>query len=217
MTVIGRLESLIKRDEKHDVLGSWEKEFVKSLLEQLRSGRTLSVRQNNFLQKIEAKLSDNAIDALAQWENDWDEEKKRNAYICAKYYRDTNYYSYLSNRVLTEPDWVVPRESYEKLCNNKYAQRVLEAVNASPLYAAGTAVTLRATARKALSTHQYFKFKEKPLFVLEVCPEVRHAVKGAKVYKVLSGTSTDVFKIEERFLKHFKKRKYKKQINQASH
>lgn len=205
MAVLERLQELTKRNEKHSVLGQWEKDFLSSLAEQVKRGRTLSVKQNTFLQKIESKLSDNSLHSLLEWEKEWDAEKQRKAQICAKYYQRTGYYSSLSNRVLTDPDWIMPREAYEKLCKNKYAQRVLEAVDSPALYGDGSVVALRATARNALSSRQFLKFKEKPLFVLEVLPDVQRAVKGAKVYKILSGTSTDVFEIEERFLKRFRK------------
>lgn len=205
MPSLDRLQKLTTQDDKYNLLGSWEKDFLTSLKDQVRQGRTLSVKQNDVLQKIEAKFSDKSIKKLLKWEKEWNPEKQRTARICAEYYKQSGYYSYLANRVLTEPEWIIPQESYEKLCHNKYAKKILEMTEAPPLYTTGTVVTIRATARKALTNQQFLKFKEKPLFVLEVLPQVVRAVKGAKIYRVLSGASTDVFEIEERFLKQFKK------------
>jgi hypothetical protein len=205
MALLDRIQKLISRNEKHNVLSPWEKEFLQSLEKQAQSKRTFSVKQNSLLQKIESKLSTKAIKETTEWEKNWDEEKRQTARACAEYYKHAGYFSSASARILADPEWVMPQEYYEKMCCNKYAKKVLDALSATPLYEPGTVVALRATAKRAIPLAQFLKLKKSPLFVLEVLPLVRKAVKGAKIYKVLSGTCTKVFEIEERFLKKFKK------------
>jgi hypothetical protein len=206
MTGISRIESLLALNKSYALLGEWDRRFLLSLETQLASGRALSVRQNNILQKIEAKLSPSAINAAQEWAAQWDGEKQATATICAKYYVDNGYFVELARKILRDPTTPIPQKQYEKMCGNKYAQKVLAATQADPQYPPGTPVMLRATAKSTLTATRYNKFKEKPLFVLEVLPHVLRAAKGAKIYKVLSGTSTDLFEIEERFLKIYRHR-----------
>ena len=215
MTPLNRIKSLLTVTKDCSLLKEWDVQFLESLETQLRRGRTLSVRQNDFLQKIEAKLSPAALQSASEWKESWDATKKATARRCAEYYRTTDYFSYIANRVLDEPEWVVPQAQYEKMCENKYAKKILATLDAPSLYPAGAAVMLRATAHQTMTRATFTKFKEKPLFVLEVLPTVRSAAKGAKLYKVLSGTSTDVFEIEERFLKVYRKMNRKEALERG--
>ena len=195
-----RLDALLKLNEKSDMLTAWDTNFLKALDGWTDKGRKLSVRQNDVLQKIEAKLSPQVLKERRTWEENWNEEKRRNALICAHYYSHANYFTTLSARILAEPNWVMPPESYKKMCCNRYAKRVIEAVTAPPKYSKDAPVMLRkATARNfAVSRHV-------PLFILDVLPYVKNAAKGSKIYKVLAADMTKPFEIEERHIKKYRK------------
>ena len=203
--MVTRIDKLIGLNKKHHILSEWETGFLSSLLSQVSKGRTLSVKQNDLLQKIEAKLSTGAIDEATRWEQEWGAEKQSIARICATYYLHAGYFQAAAARVLSEPEWIMPRALYTKMCGNKYAKKVIATALANPLYEVGSAVMLRATAAHTKYTATTSISSGTPLFVLEVLPEVKSAAKGAKIYRVLPATRGDTIEVEERHLKKFKK------------
>tara|TARA_R110000824_G_scaffold3750_6_gene17877 strand:- start:8344 stop:8979 length:636 start_codon:yes stop_codon:yes gene_type:complete len=199
-----RIDILIDLDKKHHILSEWESGFLRSLHSQSEKGRTLSVKQNGLLQKIEAKLSMDAIDEASKWENEWDAEKQFIARTCATYYLHVGYFQGAAARTLAEPEWIMPRALYTKMCGNKYAKKVIATAMAPPRYEPGTPVMLRATSPRWDTTGPNRILPETPLFVLEVLAEVKSAAKGAKIYRVLPATCSDTIEVEERHLKKFK-------------
>jgi|TARA_R110000824_G_scaffold87650_1_gene216010 hypothetical protein len=198
-----RIQKVIALNEARQLLTPWDERFLSSLLSQAPH-RTLSVKQNDHLQKIESKLSPTALNAIKAWEQNWDTEKARTLRIVAEYYQETSYFTTLSRQVLSNPAYIPSKAVYEKMCENKYAKRVLEMAADAPVFPEGTTVMLRATAKKTLAITQFNKLKDCPLFVLRVLPHIRSSAKGAKLYEILSGGSCDVFRIEERFLKSYR-------------
>ena len=208
MVATQRVKSLIEANEKHQILSDWDSRFLQSVYEQLQKNRTLSVRQNDILQKIESKLSADAIKEIAEWESAWGVEHRRKAIICAKYYkRIGTYFRDIAARVLEEPEWVMPKNTYQKMCENKYAKKVLSVVESTPAHSCGSIVMLRTTAQKSLGWVAYTEMKEKPLFVMEILDDVHSAAKGAKRYKVLPAGAIKTVEVEERQIKKYKKAK----------
>jgi len=206
MEIGKRIEKLLALDEEHRLLSKWEQNFLTSFQAQ-PPGYTLSVRQNDVIQKIEAKLSPATLEEARNWEESWTQEKATKLRLIAEYYRGTGYFTSLARQVLKDPNYIPPRKAYEKMCENKYAKRVLEIAAREPAFPEGTTVMLRATAKSKLSNTKFNKLKNNPLFVLRVLPHVHSSAKGAKLYEILSGCSCDVFRIEERFLKSYRKTK----------
>jgi hypothetical protein len=68
--VKGRI--LIAGDES-----SWDFGFMESLEEQLTKRGSLSPRQEEVLQQVEGRWSDEALSSRASWADDWDKTKKR--------------------------------------------------------------------------------------------------------------------------------------------
>ena len=206
MEIGKRIEKLLALDEEHRLLSKWEQNFLTSF-QTKPPGCTLSVRQNDVIQKIEAKLSPATLQEVRNWEENWTKDKARNLHLIAEYYRGTGYFTSLARKVLRDPSYIPPRKAYEKMCENKYAKRVLEIAAEAPQFPEGTTVMHRATAKSKLSTVKFNKLKNNPLFVLRVLPHVHSSAKGAKLYEILSGCSCDVLRIEERFLKSYRKPK----------
>ena len=208
MSAVERTENLIQKNAKHQILSDWDVRFLQSIHEQLKKDRTLSVRQNDVLQKIESKLSDDSIEEVKAWEKGWNKETRAKAVICAKYYKEIGtYFRDIAERVLKEPEWVVPRHIYKKMCENKYAKKIIATALEEAKYPCGSVVMLRATAQKSLGWVKYDEMKEKPLFVLEILQEVHSAAKGAKRYKVLPAGAVKPVELEERQIKKYKKGK----------
>ena len=211
MEIDKRIDKLLALNEKYDLLSKWEQEFLASV--QQRSRRhSVTVRQNDILQKLETKLSPTTLQEVQSWKDNWDDAKAETLRLIAEYYRGTGYFTALSRQVLHDPTYIPSRKAYEKMCENKYAKRVLEIAAEAPAFPEGTTVMLRTTAKSKLSTTRFNKLKNNPLFVLRVLPYVHSSAKGAKLYEILSGCSCDVFRIEERFLKSYRKPKAKQAV-----
>ena len=81
--------------------GSWDYGFLESLQEQLTKRGTLSPRQEEILQQIEGRWSDEALKSRATWADDWDEDKEATFMIALRYYQKTGYYGNIVYKYLT--------------------------------------------------------------------------------------------------------------------
>jgi len=198
------LERLTQAREKSDLLSDWENGFVESLENQHNKRGKLSPRQVEILERIETqKLSTKAQDARQQWNEQYDNEKRRIARICAQYYLSAGYFTRLATDILKKPEFVPSEKAWRKMCENKYAKKVLETHDAAPKYEIGSLVTFRATADWA---HRVTA-GDKPCVVISVGTLVRSAAKGAKPYEVLPFGAQKVISCEERHLKVYRKSK----------
>ena len=192
-----RLQALTSRVAE----GSWAGGFVESLTEQMASGRNLSQRQIEILEKIESEHSDEAVNAAAAWNNNFSEDMRERLTVVARYYRREGYFSNLVDRVLTldgQSTTFIPSEKqYRKITENKYAQKVLKAHFDAPKYPAGSMVQLRPYA----SYTALQKVGDRPCVVISTTEPIVSAAKGAKMYRVLPFGSTDLIFVEERHIK----------------
>ena len=181
--------------------GSWAGGFVESLTEQVASGRNLSPRQIEILEKIETEHSDEAINAAATWDTNFSGDMRERLTIVARYYRREGYFTNLVDRALT-PDgqataFIPTEKQYRKITENKYAQKVLTAHYDAPKYAAGSMVQLRPSAGYLCHS----KAGDKPCVVISTSEPIVSAAKGAKMYRILPIGSATMITIEERHIK----------------
>ena len=151
--------------------------------------------------KAEEKCSPSALEKKEEWAELYAIQHRETAQICARYYKVAGYFTDLCTQILNNPDFVPSERQYKKMCENKYAQKVLATVKAAPLYPIGSTVVLRTPALSYTNRH----LADIPCLVLEVLGEVITAAKGAKQYRLLpyGGTTSSIF--EERQIKKFKK------------
>ena len=196
-------------------LTEWEKNFLSSIKDQAKQ-RPLSFRQVQSFEKIECKFSDDAKKARAEWESNFDDEKKKIWKAVIGYYSRTNAASYTARYYATSvavteanPDYIPSPEEWEKVTQNKYAKRVIAAVFDPPKFAVGDLVCIRSNFRqtywKAINSNQLLNPGDYVLIIDNKCSEIRSAAKGAKVYKVLPVGQVAPVEIEERFLKKAQK------------
>ena len=187
----------------------WEKEFVSSLCDQAQI-RQLSQRQNEILEKIESRYTSEPKEQAASWSrkyNAWRSpddglSPRERAIIAAKYYKTTGYFTKLADRVLTEPDFVPSIKAYRKMVENKFAQKIIDAVTSEPKFAVGSYVALRSTATGALRRAT----GDKPCAVLKTDAETPTSpARGAKKYLVLPLGLPKPVLVEERHLKRARK------------
>jgi len=192
-----RLQTLTARVTE----GSWASGFVESLTEQVASGRNLSSKQIETLEKIEGEHSDDAINTAASWDADFNDDMRERLTVVSRYYRTEGYFANLVDRVLTEsgqPTPFIPTEKqYRKITENKYAQKVLVAHFDAPKYAAGSMVLLRPSAGYLCRS----KALGKPCVVISTTETIISAARGAKMYRILPFGSAQMIKIEERHIK----------------
>ena len=184
--------------------GSWDYGFLESLQEQLTKRATLSPRQEEILQQIEGRWSDEALTSRANWEQDWDTDLEAKFWIALQYYHKTGYYGNIVYKYLTTAGDRCPgtpsEKEYNKLVLNKYAAGVIRNVQAESKFPVGGTAVFRTGAR----TH-----KGKVCVILKHgnCEHVTSHAKGAKPIQVLLIGAPAPIWTEERWLKKAKKRK----------
>ena len=186
---------------------SWDFGFMESLEEQLTKRGKLSPRQEEVLQQVEGRWSDEALSSRASWADDWDEGKEEKFSIALQYYRKTGYYGNIVYKYLTTEGircaGSPSEKEYNKLVLNKYAAGVIRNVQGESKFPVGGTAVFRTGARMG---HTY---KGKACVILKhgKAEHVSSHAKGAKPIQVLPiGAPAPVW-TEERWLKKAKKKK----------
>ena len=188
------------------LLSQWENGFVESLQEQYNKRGKLSPRQLEILERIEKqKLSEEARHASESWDANYDAEKRRIARICAEYYQTAGYFTALADSIIMDPSYIPSEKAWRKMCENKYAKKVIASYDAAPKYEVGSLVTFRATADYS---HR-IAAGDNPCIIISSGGSVKNAAKGSKPYTVLPYGAMKPITCEERHLKTFKKTKKK--------
>ena len=126
--------------------------------------------------------------------------------VLSRYYETTGYFAKYIRKIAVGT--VLNSNEYQRMCTNKYAQKVLTAHNAVPKYPIGTLVDLRAQ-HSETNEDGTGVYKRAPLglLILSTDEPILSAAVGAKRYKVVPLGNSEPFYIEERYLKKRKKRK----------
>jgi len=189
----------------------WEQGFFESVKSQFEKRHTLSPRQIEIVQKIAEKFSPEALQEREAWYASWDEEKAETLRVCANYYMSTGYYRMLVDRVKESKEYIPSPKEYRAMCENKYADKVMDAYRAEPKFPAGSLATLRAAKSRSVgymaSKRNWIPDGELNVLVLSTDAPIVSAAVGAKRYKVMMVGATDTFFCEERDLKKMKRKK----------
>ena len=195
--VKGRI--LIAGDES-----SWDFGFMESLEEQMTKRGSLSPRQEEVLQQVEGRWSNEALKHRASWVDDWDKDKEAKFWIALQYYHKTGYYGNIVYKYLTTAGCrcagAPSEKEYNKLVLNNYAAGVIRNVQGESKFPVGGTAVFRTGARTN---------KNKPCVILKhgSAEHVNSHAKGAKPIQVLPIGSSEPCWTEERWLKKAKKRK----------
>jgi len=207
--ITARIQKVIDFNKQHSVLSAWENGFLESVFSQAQRKGQLSIKQIEIFEKAEIKCTSEALEEAKAWTKLYRIQHQETAKICARYYKITGYFSDLSANILGDSEFVPSERQYKKMCENKYAQKVLAMANAKPLYTIGTTIVIRRPALKYNNRH----LELVPCLVLEVLDEIKSAAKGAKQYRVLPYGEAAPLVLEERQIKKCKpgaKKKSKK-------
>jgi hypothetical protein len=196
------------------VCGGWDREFLESVLGQISKGRTLSIKQKQTLGKVLARNTEENQATHENWTTLYEAQYKKDATVLAAYHQHQPYYKALAGDIIS--GGVPERGKFLRMYDNKYSKKVLSQYRLAPKYAIGNYLQSRTT----LDSHRHVEFegdmlwgrqndiiqsfKKRGGFVMEVCPGIRSAAKGAKRYKLLPIGETVPIIIEERFIKRGK-------------
>jgi len=210
-TMLARIEKLVTESQQAgNCLSSWETDFIHSVKQQLtgRRPRTMSLKQVSLIARVEDKVK-KAREGDPEWEAAWDDNKAWSFKTACAYYNASvpRYYSNILDWAAANPDAIPPKVSYQKVVENKYAQKILTALRTEPKYSAGMTVTMRANGRAALSYYDWNAMKGIPLFIIEATDRAVSAARGCRIYKVLSSVAMTTYEVEERFIKKWKEPK----------
>ena len=202
--------------EEHIAYG--DKQFYMSLLwqhENTKSG-PLSSAQMMYLERMYDKYSMEEIKKKEEFAQNYSDVHRRVAVRCAQYYADQYppYYDAIVEKVLKDPEGhTLSYNEYNKMCNNKYALKILACYKEQEKYQVGDFVQIRATNRVDIAnTNQKeghmprrsicSKMANKFCMILEVnAKPITRAAKGARIYKVLITDETQPIYAHESDLK----------------
>jgi hypothetical protein len=179
-------------------LTQYERNVVDSMLQQATKKGRLSEKQISFYKSIASNYTENALAERRVWEDSFDEAKKKDLKIVAHYYsRQGTYFVALATRVLEEEGFVPTRKAYAKMCENKYAKRLLSEHYKEPRYGVGDMVY--AVTKCPVDVRNTLR-RGAVVLRPSVEPPVS-AVRGAKQYLVLPIGEPHGIVVEERWLK----------------
>ena len=177
----------------------WERNFTHSLRTQVASGRTLSEKQIEILEKIESKYTDEELSKASAWASAWGETQKVEWAVLMRYYASTGYYRNLVLSWQLNQDVAPSLRDYTRITENKFARKILDGWLREPKYAAGSMIALRSSAKHA---HRRALAKGVGVVIKSNADEPKSACRGNKIYEVLPVGGIGTIMIEERYLKN---------------
>jgi len=185
-------------------LTPWERNFINSINEGYKKYNSLTEGQHGTLQKISARYNPENLRQRAEWQESFSDDKRQKLQIMARYYKSNPpYYGDLAQRVLDDPEYVPSEKAYRSMCENKYAQRVINTALAEPDYLVGSMVMVR-NSRNIGGT--VAKLRGQIVVVLDHPKTVQNAARGARPVRVLPVGGTESVVTEERWLKKLPKK-----------
>ena len=155
----------------------------------------LSGAQERMLDRFLAEHSDEAKAKRAAWAKEFESKREEFKIILEYYKAQRSYFGSVIMGFQRDENYVPPEKTYNKMCFNKYADKVRQAHYSEPKYKNGTLVFPRSTCP---SRHAF----ERGAIVLEAgAAPVISACKGAKRYLLLPVGAPHGILVEERHLK----------------
>ncbi len=201
-----------------------DKQFYLSLKWQHENpqARGLSSSQVYHLEKMLNKYSKEEIEKRETFRQNYSDCQRLIALRCAWYY-DANhprYYGSIIDKVLNDPQGhALEYSEFNKMCNNKYAKKILAAYNEPQKFIVGDMVQIRASNRIDIANTDYssgafprrqsaYRLANKVCMVLSVNEKpITRAAKGARLYKILVIDEAQPFYAHESDLKKYRKSK----------
>ena len=186
-------------------LSKQQRHFIESIHAFQDRRGYLTENQLEYWWTLHEENKPEAILHKQKWINEYDEDKRETAKICAAYYTNNpgiKYYRDLAKKILSDDSFIPTEKQWRSMCTNKYAQKVLEVSRAEPRYEPGTFVEFR---KNNLPHFASCSGLQNCAMVLETdAVPVSRAAKGTKIYKILLVGDNKPLYTEERKLKKYR-------------
>jgi hypothetical protein len=193
--VVAEIEDVMSRVEPE----SWAADFMASIRDQTkRVGARLSPRQQEIFERIKTENTPEMAERRGRWAHEYRTHHLETAAVLANYYLNSGYWLDMARAIIEQDDYVPPMDKFQKMSQNKFAAKVLDAWRADPKYPVGTSVIERAGRTSRL---------KKGGMVLSTTEPIVSAAAGCKRYMVLPYGSTEPVVVEERCVKLFRARR----------
>lgn len=199
-----------------------DSQFMKSLHWHFQKNGDLSGGQDYHLEKLGTKYSMEELSRQEQFEQNYSDELRLAALRCARYYdvQHPRYYGNIVDKVLNDPsNHTLNYNEFNKMCNNKYAKKILAAYDTPHKFSSGDMVQIRSNNRIDIANTNFkdghhpnrgsiYRVKDKICMVLEVDSRpITRPAKGARIYKVLIIDETSPIYAHESDLKKVRRSK----------
>ena len=192
-----RIDNLLANEN----LNASSRRFAESLRSGVARYGALTERQLFALERLETRYSPEGQAKTQAWREEYlGGDMKRRAEIAAAYYAaNPPYYGELANKILNEEGFVPTERQYNKMVNNKYAIKVVDAVMSEPKYPVNTIVEARSAspAGRILRGAKAFVMKTDHMAPTS-------SARGCKKYLLLPVGSPTPVTVEERWIKKAK-------------
>ena len=204
-----RFEKILASDR----CGSRYRNVVESMKLFYEKRGSLTEGQIRYFESIESNVLPDA-----DWEANFTAEMKEDTVLAASYYKVTQYFTALADKVLDNENYIPTENEYNKMVLNKYAQKAIKAHKEPALWNRGERALVRATlGHSDIGTEQRVGYGLASTLHNQMVLIVGE-VDGPRLYKTLkvmcpTVPALGVFAIEERKLKKYrvpKKNKEKK-------
>ena len=129
----------------HKLLSSWEQGFIESIVNQMKRGIFLSENQERIVTRCIEKTTPEKVADYDAWAKEYRAKHRETALLCARYYKERGYFHNMVQNLMGKEDFVPSRENYTKMCENKYAKRVIENSKAPFQFGLGDLAQVRKT------------------------------------------------------------------------
>jgi len=148
-------------DTRKEELSRGDLEFASSLQKGFNKKGRLTPAQLPWLDRLVDKYDEDKMNQQTACRQAWvdeyrtDVEKKRVFEICVEYYEANKPYfgQVIASYRADEKGYAPTQKTYYKMCENKYAKKVIDERNKAPVFAEGEMVALRST--RGPTRHQY--------------------------------------------------------------
>ncbi len=182
---IQKLNSKLKDFPDH-----WATSIVDSIWTQYQKYNKISDKQIELIEKIDREFADDVI-----FRQEWDDQKASDWKNCVDYYSRGPYYSNITRKARSNIIYIPTRSEFDKLVNNKYAQRYLKNLHVPAKFEIGDLVQIRKN-RSWYADEFAMIIEDKG---------VQSHVEGGRVYTIQFLGKTDTAQLEERDLKIMRK------------
>jgi len=178
---IEKLNSKLKDFPDH-----WATSIVDSIWTQYQKYNRISDKQVELIEKVDREFDDDVI-----FRQEWDDKKANDWKKCVDYYSRGPYYSNITRKARSNIVYIPTRSEFDKIVNNKYAQRYLKNLHVPAKFEIGDLVQIR-------KNRSWYADE----FAMIIEDKGIHShVEGGRVYTIQFLGNTNTADLEERDLK----------------